>query len=169
MRLRCNGMRRVIAARRSTRLSIARIGLTHTRAGRRLCRTTSGSRSRCRAPALRRRTATPVACEPRHDSWFQAPADALLRRYGIARVAADPVRHPAGAVPGGDTGWSYWRWHGSPRIYYSEYDEATLKDLAEAVVERAGSARPARVMLDNTAHGFAVPNALRLQSLFNWP
>src|SRR5690606_36914074 len=73
---------------------------------------------------LRRRTGLPVACEPRHASWFDAPADALLLQQAILRVAADPARLPAAAFPGGATAdWTYRRWHGSPRMYYSRYDD----------------------------------------------
>ncbi len=112
--------------------------------------------------ALRRRSDAPLVCEPRHASWFTAHADAMLLRYGVARAAADPSRLPAAAQPGGADTWRYWRWHGAPRMYYSEYDDAALARLAAAVRERQG---PAWVIFDNTAHGFAVANAARLQEL----
>lgn len=44
----------------------------------------------------------PVVCEPRHATWFDAPADRLLMKLHVGRVAADPARLPAGATPGGD-------------------------------------------------------------------
>ena len=117
---------------------------------------------------LRRRSATRVACEPRHASWFAPAAEAVLARHAIARVAADPARLPEAARPGGagaPARWSYWRWHGSPRIYYSRYDDAALEALARALV-RAGSVRaPAWCLLDNTAHGHAMDDAARLQAL----
>ena len=56
-----------------------------------------------------------VALEPRHASWFEAEPAALLRRYEVARVAADPARVLAAAAPGGWNGLRYWRQHGSPR------------------------------------------------------
>ena len=115
---------------------------------------------------LRRRSATRVACEPRHASWFGAAADAVLARHAVARAAADPARSPEAARAGGAgkaARWSYWRWHGAPRIYYSRYDDAALDALAAELV-RAGSARaPAWCILDNTAHGHAVDDAARLQ------
>ncbi|MGN6111995.1 MAG: DUF72 domain-containing protein [Luteimonas sp.] len=117
---------------------------------------------------LRRRTATRVACEPRHASWFAPAADAVFARHAIARAAADPARLPEAAVPGGagaGARWSYWRWHGSPRIYYSSYDDDALAALARALV-RSGSARaPAWCILDNTAHGHAMDDAARLQRM----
>ena len=111
---------------------------------------------------LRRRTQVPVACEPRHAGWFGERAEALLRQHAIARVAADPARLPEAALPGGDTRWQYWRWHGSPRMYYSEYSAQALAGLAAQVRELAGRRAP-WVILDNTALGFAVPDALEVQ------
>jgi len=113
---------------------------------------------------LRRRTDAPVACEPRHASWFGARAEALLAQHHVARVAADPARLPEAALPGGNRRWQYWRWHGSPRMYYSEYSQAALAALA-ARVRANGGRLPAWVIFDNTAHGFAVSDAARLQAL----
>jgi uncharacterized protein YecE (DUF72 family) len=113
---------------------------------------------------FRRRSDTPLACEPRHASWFTPRADELLRMHGATRVAADPARVPAAAVPGGDTRWSYWRWHGAPRMYYSAYPDDALAELVGQL--RAAPGRgTAWVILDNTAHGHAVDDAARLQSL----
>lgn len=112
---------------------------------------------------FRRRSDAPLACEPRHASWFTPQAEALLARHGVTRVAADPPRVAGGDRPAASPQWSYWRWHGSPRIYYSDYDEAALQALAGAV--RAARARQPWVIFDNTAHGFAVANAARLQAL----
>ena len=115
---------------------------------------------------LRRRCAAPVACEPRHASWFTPAIDALWQRFAIARVAADPARLADAAHPGGAAGaarWSYWRWHGSPRMYYSRYDDAVLDALASALRERGRVRSPAWCILDNTAHGHAMADAARLQ------
>ncbi len=71
--------------------------------------------------ALRQETPVPAVCEPRHATWFGGEADALLRQFHIGRVAADPARVPEAAGPGGFTGTVYYRWHGSPRMYYSAY------------------------------------------------
>lgn len=110
---------------------------------------------------LARRWHGRVACEPRHAGWLTPPADALLARHGIARVAADPARHADDARPGGDLRFAYWRWHGTPKIYYSDYDAHALDAIARAV--RAGPA-DAIVVFDNTAAGHAVRNAAALQA-----
>ena len=113
---------------------------------------------------LRRRWDGGVACEPRHASWFGEDAEDLLRTHRIARVAADPAPHPGAATPGGDSALRYRRWHGSPRTYYSAYDDTTLQDLARRVAsERAAAGH--YVIFDNTAHGHAVPNAARFREL----
>ncbi|MEG2803437.1 DUF72 domain-containing protein [Stenotrophomonas sp.] len=115
--------------------------------------------------ALRRRSAVAVVCEPRHASWFTAQADVLLQRHGIARAAVDPARFPGARQPGGAPTWAYWRWHGSPRMYYSDYDDAALADLAGQVAAGRIAGQAPWVIFDNTAHGFAIGNALRLQGL----
>lgn len=115
--------------------------------------------------ALRRRTPVPVVCEPRHASWFSTQADALLQCHAISRAAVDPARVAAAALPGGTQGWCYWRWHGSPRMYYSDYSDAALAQLATQVAQQPGQAQAPWVIFDNTAHGFAIANALRLKEI----
>lgn len=115
---------------------------------------------------LRRRTDAPVACEPRHASWFTPAVDAVWERHAIARVAADPARLPPAAQPGGAAmDWRYWRWHGAPRIYYSRYGDAALEALASGMRAHSKPAAPAWCILDNTAGGHAVEDAARLQAL----
>ncbi|WP_213603076.1 DUF72 domain-containing protein [Pseudoxanthomonas japonensis] len=114
---------------------------------------------------FRHRTGAPCACEPRHASWFTERADELLQRYAISRVAADPAIVPSAAVPGGHPGWSYWRWHGAPRMYYSDYSDSVLAALAASVAETSSVSGATWVIFDNTAHGFATPNAGRLQEM----
>lgn len=114
---------------------------------------------------LRTRFAGALALEPRHASWFEAEPDALLRELQVARVLADPVRHAAGAAPGGWPGRVYLRLHGSPRMYYSAYAPALLRALAQRM--RAAEAAGAEVwcIFDNTASGAAAGDALELLRL----
>jgi uncharacterized protein YecE (DUF72 family) len=109
--------------------------------------------------AFRRRYDGLLACEPRHPSWFSADADAALRTFRIARVAADPAVVPDAAEPGAWDGFAYYRLHGSPRVYYSSYDDATVEAIAERL--RAAAA-PAWCIFDNTAMDAAAANALHL-------
>lgn len=103
--------------------------------------------------------ARPV-CEPRHPSWFEPAADALLDRLEIARVAADPAIVPA--APGGWRGLSYWRLHGSPGMYRSSYDDGRLDHYAALLGEERLAARPAWCVFDNTAASAATGDALGL-------
>jgi uncharacterized protein YecE (DUF72 family) len=115
---------------------------------------------------LRRRCHARVACEPRHPSWFLPVVGTVWERYAIARVAADPVPFPQAATPGGAgiaARWSYWRWHGAPRMYYSRYEDAALQALARDLVGTGRTRAPAWCILDNTAHGHAMADAARLQ------
>ena len=114
---------------------------------------------------LRRRWHGGVACEPRHSSWFEPRVEALWQRHRIARVAADPARQPEAAEPGGHASLRYWRWHGSPRIYYSAYDAVALAALAARVRASLDAGSEAWIIFDNTAHGHATPNAAEFQSL----
>lgn len=109
-----------------------------------------------------------VACEPRHATWFDAPAQRLLERHEVARVAADPAILPAAAEPGGWPGLVYVRLHGSPRTYYSSYDDEYLAALAERLREyAAGPASAVWCIFDNTAVGAGLPNALDLSVLLD--
>lgn len=103
-----------------------------------------------------------VACEPRHPSWFTAEAEAVLVRYRIARVAADPARVPAAAEPGGWPGFRYYRLHGSPEIYYSAYGAAYVEALSRRLQAETGPGRDTWCIFDNTARGEAANDALGL-------
>lgn len=114
---------------------------------------------------LRRRWHGGIACEPRHPSWFSAVPEALWKRHGIARVAADPALNEAAGVPGGAGRWRYWRWHGSPRMYYSDYGIASLRRLAADVTSTPAPRAERWIIFDNTAHGHAIADAAAMQRL----
>jgi len=109
--------------------------------------------------SLRSRFKGPVAIEPRHPSWIAA--EPLLRQSEIARVAADPPPFEGTAEPGGWQGFSYYRLHGSPRVYYSAYGEDWLDCLAERL--KAQTRTSSWCIFDNTASGAATADALALQ------
>lgn len=116
---------------------------------------------------LRDRFAGALACEPRHASWFEPDADALLRSLRIARVLADPVRHAPGHQPGGWPQRVYLRLHGSPRMYYSAYDPEVLRALALRMRQAADGGADVWCIFDNTASGAATDDALRLLRLLS--
>lgn len=132
--------------------------------------------------ALRRRVAGPVVCEPRHASWFTAPAapepakkptrsaakvadpQAMLAAFQVAQVAADPALSPAAARPGGWAGLAYYRLHGSPTIYRSPYSSQYLDTLARTLADHLAAGTPVWCIFDNTAEGAAAADALGLQA-----
>jgi uncharacterized protein YecE (DUF72 family) len=103
-----------------------------------------------------------VALEPRHATWFAEPVDRLLDQFRIARVAADPPRAEGDGEPGGWPGLAYFRLHGSPRIYYSSYEDDYLDVLAKKLRALRRRRIPAWCIFDNTALGAATGNALAL-------
>lgn len=114
---------------------------------------------------LRRRIAAPVAFEPRHGSWFASGLDGWLARRLVARVAADPAPVPGAGETGGWDGLAYYRWHGSPRIYFSNYGEADLLALRRRLAGSLARNVPTWCIFDNTALGAALGNALALTRL----
>ncbi|ARP82255.1 hypothetical protein CAL12_16485 [Bordetella genomosp. 8] len=110
---------------------------------------------------LRRHTSVPVACEPRHPSWFTPRGADLLRGAQVACVRAHPSPVP-GADPVGDPSLFYIRLHGAPDMYYSAYDETFIQAVAARVDEARAQHRLVWCIFDNTARGAAIPNALAL-------
>ena len=114
---------------------------------------------------LRKRHRGPIACEPRHVSWFRANVDAALRERGFTRVAADPARVPRAAAPAGDWRIEYLRLHGSPRMYHDAYPDETLARLAHRLTRPAAGTHERWCIFDNTAEGHAIDDALKLKAL----
>ncbi len=99
-----------------------------------------------------------IACEPRHASWAERDAVEVLQRYCITRVGADPAPFARAERSEPFGGFTYYRWHGSPRVYYSQYDEARLREFASQVARDEGA--EAWCIFDNTAMDGATGNAL---------
>jgi uncharacterized protein YecE (DUF72 family) len=113
---------------------------------------------------LRGRVKGSIVCEPRHPSWFTPEVGILLDRLRIARVAADPAPVPGADEPGGWRGLSYYRLHGSPRIYYSAYSAEYLAAIAEVLARDAASGIETWCIFDNTAAFAATGDALATRS-----
>ena len=111
---------------------------------------------------LRARYEGGVVCEPRHLTWTADAATRLFVRFRIARVAADPPRAAGLEAPGGWLGLVYYRWHGSPRPYFSSYSPEQLRVLA---VSLGGGQVAAWCIFDNTGSGSAAGNALDLRGM----
>jgi uncharacterized protein YecE (DUF72 family) len=113
---------------------------------------------------MRERDEGPVVCEPRHPTWFGARAQALMRRYAVARVAANPAITEASNAPGGWNGIAYFRLHGAPRMYWSRYEASHLSRLA-TLVRQISESVDVWCVFDNTASGAAMENAWELRQL----
>ena len=98
----------------------------------------------------------PGVCEPRHATWFTPQAAALLTRFEVGRVAADPACAP-GAVSRAWPGIVYYRLHGSPRTYWSRYTRGSS-------TPRPRAPRWGLVHFDNPPRGRA-RHALELQAM----
>ncbi len=108
-----------------------------------------------------------AALEPRHASWFTPAANQLLRSFSLARVAANPPKgSPQAATPAGAKHLHYYRLHGAPHTYYSNYTGADLTNLAHTL-RATPPTTSLWVIFDNTALGHATANALHLSSLLN--
>lgn len=111
--------------------------------------------------ALRRATRMPVACEPRHASWFTDRGAAVFDEAGVSCVWAHPSP-VADAEPPDDGRLLYLRLHGTPQVYYSAYDEPFIRSIAQRMEQARHSGKDVWCIFDNTARGEAVPNALSL-------
>ena len=114
---------------------------------------------------LRRHFDGGAVIEPRHASWFEPVVEETLRALAIGRVGSDPALCTAAASPMTRTRVAYRRLHGSPRMYYSNYDDAFLESVAADLIVPARGTRDRWCIFDNTAHGHATANALRLVEL----
>ncbi len=118
---------------------------------------------------LRERVEGPIACEPRHPSWFSLDVEALLKELRIGRVAADPAPVPGAGAPGGWQGLTYYRLHGSPRVYHSAYGDAAIRDVVDRLARHAVEGSDCWCIFDNTAEFAATRNALAAQDASRAP
>lgn len=107
-----------------------------------------------------------LVLEPRHPTWTSPLAQNLLAAHRISKVAADPER----CVVAQPHLWdfspiTYFRLHGSPEIYKSNYGDEYLRSLLEAARERMQTGKEVWCIFDNTAFGHAWTNALTLKKM----
>lgn len=95
-----------------------------------------------------------IVIEVRHKSWASEAALSLLEHHRIDRVLADPA--PVWPAETFATPSAYIRLHGTPKIYYSSYDDSELRMVRQRLAEASWC------VFDNTASGAAIENALAL-------
>jgi uncharacterized protein YecE (DUF72 family) len=114
--------------------------------------------------SVKARTKIPVALEPRHASWFTPQVNDWLAEQKIARVSADPAPMQDAGEPGGWQRLVYYRWHGSPKIYYSDYEPDALGSLKGRLDTSRSRGAETWCIFDNTALGAALGNALSIKA-----
>ncbi|MBC7659827.1 MAG: DUF72 domain-containing protein [Chitinophagaceae bacterium] len=108
----------------------------------------------------------PIVVEPRHLSWVNPEALALFRAFKLGKVIADPEPCPSGQeFQGSPASVCYFRWHGSPVIYESRYEQAEMHALRRRAEEAAHFHDAVWIIFDNTTFGWATVNALEMKSL----
>lgn len=101
-----------------------------------------------------------IVCEPRHPTWTDPAADRILEDFRVSRVVADPA-----VVPNrydSSCKLIYYRLHGQPRIYFSEYSLQHLTTLAAQIRVHRDSGNRVWCIFDNTGAGAAAANGLEL-------
>ena len=101
-----------------------------------------------------------VVVEPRHVSWASDEATEVLTSASVGRVIADPDRCPACVVSTCPV--VYYRLHGSPVMYKSEYSDAALDQWVVRMEVQRSAGKQVWCMFDNTALGAATENAVSL-------
>jgi uncharacterized protein YecE (DUF72 family) len=117
---------------------------------------------------VRRVYAGPIVVEPRHRSWASHEAHLLLHEMKIGKVHADPERCPD-LKPEFESPITYYRLHGSPEIYASDYAYHDLQQLGEKVQAEKAGGQNSWVIFDNTKFGRATHNALELVNILESP
>lgn len=102
-----------------------------------------------------------IAFEPRHLSWQKSVE--LLERFKVSKVIADPELCRMAHL---ERKSSYWRLHGSPKVYYSQYFIHSLEQIASQMkLNQKATHKQIWCIFDNTAEFYATKNALQLTEI----
>ncbi|MBS1972549.1 MAG: DUF72 domain-containing protein [Bdellovibrionales bacterium] len=104
----------------------------------------------------------PIAVEPRHYTWLRPEALELMRELKLSKVFADPAPCPLELKDSPLSGVTYFRLHGTPVIYKSDYPKTLLQELARDFKELPH--KNIWCVFDNTTYGYATKNALDLSA-----
>jgi uncharacterized protein YecE (DUF72 family) len=97
----------------------------------------------------------PLVIEPRNMTWMFRDSLKLMKKYRLSKVTADPEKC-FGDVEGDI---AYYRLHGSPEIYSSDYSPEYLDNLR---AELETYQTDVWCIFDNTTFGYATLNALNI-------
>ena len=99
--------------------------------------------------------------EFRHISWWRKDVFAALSEHSISFCGVSYPGLISDAVTNSPV--SYYRFHGVPKLYYSEYEESFLRRVIEQIAN--SSAETAYIYFNNTASAAALENARYVQEL----
>ncbi len=98
-----------------------------------------------------------VALEPRHESWFVADVEAVLRDHGAALCRAD--RRGKRSPEWRTADWRYVRMHEGSAVPAGCYDSSDLAALATRLAEEGSITTADWVFFNNDGHACAPANA----------
>lgn len=101
--------------------------------------------------------------EFRHESWWRKDVQAILGKNNISfcGVSFPKISFDDAVI---NTPLCYYRFHGVPRLFYSEYDEAFLEKIFNQVNQNK-KVKSAYIYFNNTASLAALRNAKYFQKL----
>ena len=100
--------------------------------------------------------------EFRHLSWWNQHIINQLSQHNISFCGIDIQDLPDDIVA--NTSTVYYRFHGQPKLYYSEYQQEKLAGFSNALLQKAAN-KTAYIYFNNTATIAAINNAIHLQTL----
>lgn len=100
----------------------------------------------------------PVALEARNMTWMSKESLSLIKQFNISKVIADPEKCPGEL----ESEIKYYRLHGSPEIYKSNYEDDYLNNLYE---ELNRATTDVWCIFDNTTFGYATNNAVTIKDM----
>ena len=101
--------------------------------------------------------------EFRHESWWRDDVKHILTEHGISfcGVSFPKISFDDAVI---NTPLSYYRFHGVPKLFYSEYDESFINKIHHQISSN-GNVKEAFIYFNNTASLAALHNAKYLQQL----
>jgi len=100
--------------------------------------------------------------EFRHISWWNQDAYDAFAKAKISFCGMSHPSLPDQVIRTTDT--LYYRFHGVPHLYHSQYEVRQLEAIANEMLSQRG-ARQSYVYFNNTAEGHAITNAKQLQDI----
>ena len=101
--------------------------------------------------------------EFRHESWWRKDVQSILRKHNISfcGVSFPKISFDDAVI---NTPTCYYRFHGVPKLFYSEYDEAFIEKIQQQIAQNK-QVKTAFIYFNNTASLAALHNARYFQKL----